>query len=349
MRLLKKNPAVIQLVSAIILLTAVSACNESKPAKRLSGNPIARGWYADPEAVMVKDRLWVFPTFSAAYKDQVFMDAFSTANLVDWQKHERIIDTSAVKWARMAMWAPCMVEKDGKYFLFFAANDIQTAERMGDTLKFKDDHNGGIGVAVADKPEGPYIDYLGKPLINEFYNKAQPIDQFVFRDKDGQYYIIYGGWGHCNIAKLKDDFTGIIPFDDKNTVKEITPEGYVEGPFMFIRNEKYYLMWSEGNWTDESYKVAYAVADSPFGPFNNSSTILKTDTAVATGAGHHSVFNVPGTDEWYIVYHRRPVPNEGRDHRVICIDRMYFNEDGTIKDVKITFEGVEERALSVGK
>ena len=70
---------------------------------------------------------------------------------------------------------------------------------------------------------------------------------------------------------------------------------------------------------------------------------------MATGAGHHSVFNVPGTDEWYIVYHRRPVPNEGRDHRVICIDRMYFNPDGSIKDVKITFEGVEQRSLHAKK
>jgi beta-xylosidase len=77
---------------------------------------------------------------------------------------------------------------------------------------------------------------LGKPLIDKFHNGAQPIDQFVFKDKDGQYYLYYGGWKHCNVAKLKNDFTGFIPFEDGKIFKEITPESYVEGPFMFIRN-----------------------------------------------------------------------------------------------------------------
>jgi hypothetical protein len=64
---------------------------------------------------------------------------------------------------------------------------------------------------------------------------------------------------------------------------------------------------------------------------------------VATGAGHHSLINIPKTDEWYIVYHRRPIPNLGRDHRVTCIDRLYFNEDGTIKKIRMTFEGVKRK------
>jgi beta-xylosidase len=236
------------------------------------------------------------------------------------------------------MWAPCIVQKDGKYFLFFSANDIQAPFRGGYVAA--DNKIGGIGIGVASKPEGPYKDYLGKPLIQEFYNKAQPIDQFVFQDKDGQYYIIYGGWGHCNIARLNEDFTALVPYPDGNMVKEITPEGYVEGPIMFIRNGKYYMMWSEGGWTNDTYKVAYGIADSPFGPFKKLDTILKSDLSIATGAGHHSAVNIPGTDDWYIFYHRRPIPNKGRDHRVVCIDRMYFNLDGTIQPVKMTREGV---------
>ena len=98
--------------------------------------------------------------------------------------------------------------------------------------------------------------YKRQPLINQFYNKAQPIDQAVFKDKDGQYYIIYGGWGRCNIAKLKNDFTGLMPLANGEMVQEITPKGYVEGPIMFIRHGKYYLMWSEGGWTNGTYKVA---------------------------------------------------------------------------------------------
>ena len=136
---------------------------------------------------------------------------------------------------------------------------------------------GGIGVAVADKPEGPYKDHIGKPLVDRFYNGAQPIDQFVFHDKDDQYYLIYGGHRHCNIAKISDDFKSIVPMENGEKFKEITPEGYVEGPFMFIRNGKYYFMWSEGGWTGPNYSVAYAIGDSPFGPWKRAATVLKQD------------------------------------------------------------------------
>lgn len=302
--------------------------------KKIATNPVIDGWYADPEGVIFDKQYWIYPTFSAKYRDQVFLDAFSSTDMVNWKKHPRIIDTSVIKWAYMAMWAPSIVKKDQQYFLFFSANDIQSKKRNG----VKDDHNGGIGIAVATNPAGPYKDYLGKPLINQFYNDAQPIDQFVFQDKDGQYYIMYGGWGRCNIAKLNQNFTALVPFENGDLVKEITPKGYVEGPTMFIRNNTYYLMWSEGGWTNGSYKVAYARSNSIFGPFERESTILEADSTIATGAGHHSVMNIPGTDEWYIVYHRRPIPNLDRDHRVTCIDELKFNEDGSIQKVKMTFE-----------
>lgn len=304
-----------------------------------SNNPVLDGWYADPEGVILENKFWIFPTFSAKYREQVFLDAFSSKDLITWKKHPHVIDTSIIKWAYMAMWAPSIVKKDKKYYLFFSANDIQSKVRNGKA----DDHNGGIGIAVAKKPEGPYKDHLGKPLINQFYNDAQPIDQYVFQDKDKQYYIIYGGWGHCNIGRLNKDFTALQPFEDGKLVKEITPENYVEGPTMFIRNGKYYLMWSEGGWTNGTYKVAYGVSDSVFGPFNRIETVLEADLDIATGAGHHSVINLPNTDEWYMVYHRRPIPNLDRDHRVVCIDRMFFEEDGSIRKVKMTFKGVKSK------
>jgi beta-xylosidase len=300
-------------------------------------NPVIDGWYADPEGVIFGKQYWIYPTYSAKYKQQVFLDAFSSNDMVTWKKHAHIIDTASIKWAYMAMWAPAIVKKENRYFLFFSANDIQSKLRNG----VKDDTLGGIGIAIADKPGGPFKDYLGKPLINKFYNNAQPIDQSVFQDKDGTYYIIYGGWGRCNIARLNKDFTALVPFADSSLVKEITPKGYVEGPTMFIRKGKYYLMWSEGNWTDGTYKVAYSIADNVTGPFERRATILQADENIATGAGHHSVINIPGTDEWYIVYHRRPIPNLDRDHRVVCIDRLYFDEGGNIKNIKMTFEGVK--------
>lgn len=296
-----------------------------------SGNPVFPGWYADPEVAVFDKKYWIYPTYSAPYDQQTFMDAFSSPDLVTWTKHPRIVDT-AIKWAKRAMWAPAVIAKGGKYFLFFSANDIQN-----------DNETGGIGVAVADTPSGPFKDYLGKPLLDKFHNRAQPIDQFVFQDKDGQYYMFYGGWGRCNITKLKDDFTGFMPFADGTTFKEITPKGYVEGPVMFIRNGKYYFMWSEGGWTGPNYRVAYAIADSVRGPFERIGTVLQQDPAVATGAGHHSVLQIPGTDEWYIIYHRRPLGETDGNHRVTCIDRMFFDEKGFILPVKITNTGVAKR------
>jgi beta-xylosidase len=310
----------------VLFLLLLTSCSRTI---HYSGNPVFPGWYADPEGTVFGKKYWIYPTYSAPYNKQVFMDAFSSSDLVKWEKHERIIDTSTIGWAWRAMWAPSVVEKDGRYFLFFGANDIQN-----------DNEPGGIGVAVSDKPDGPFSDYLGKPLIDKFYNGAQPIDQFAFRDADGKYYLIYGGWRHCNIAKLKDDFTGIEPQQDGSLFREITPEGYVEGPFMFIRKGKYYFMWSEGGWTGPDYSVAYAIADSPFGPFKRVGKILKQDPAVATGAGHHSVINPPGTEKYYIVYHRRPLNQTDRNAREVCIDLMEFDADGYIKPVVITKTGV---------
>lgn len=320
----------------IFVILIIFFCTEPLVAQEVetAGNPVFEGWYADPEGAVFGDQYWIFPTYSAPYEEQVFMDAFSSPDLVNWQKHERIIDTAAVAWADSAMWAPSITKKDDKYYLFFAANDIQEDEQLG-----------GIGIGVSDKPSGPYEDYLGEPLLGKFHNGAQPIDQFIFEDQDGQYYMIYGGWGHCNITKLNDDFTGFEPFSDGTIFKEITPEGYVEGSFMFIRNDKYYFMWSEGGWGGPNYRVAYAMADSPLGPFERIGVVLEQDSSVATGAGHHSVIEVPEKDEWYIVYHRRPLGETDPNHRVTSIDKMTFDENGHIEPVEITFEGVGKHSL----
>lgn len=316
------------LSAALALLAAipVQARNDGKT----SGNPIFKGWYADPEGAVLDGQYWVFPTYSADFDDQTFMDAFSSPDLVTWTKHPRVLDKKDVSWARRAMWAPAVMHANGKYYLFFSANDVHEGEV------------GGIGVATASRPEGPYKDALGKPLINEIVNGAQPIDQFVFRDDDGQYYMYYGGWGHCNVAKMSPDLMSIVPFADGSKFREVTPENYVEGPFMLKRKGKYYFMWSECGWGGPDYCVAYAIADSPFGPFRRVGKILQQDPAVATGAGHHSVIQVPGKDEYYIVYHRRPLTETGRDCRETCIDRLYFDKQGNIVPVKMTFEGVKK-------
>ncbi|MEP6464822.1 MAG: glycoside hydrolase family 43 protein [Parafilimonas sp.] len=346
-----------QILTILLLLIA---CNSFSQSNNKTGNPLFPGWYADPECRIFDNMYWIYPTYSDDYNGirdtstglsaaqlatqkntinpqylkQTFLDAFSSSDLSNWQKHSHVLDISNVKWAAYSIWAPSITKKDNKYYLFFGANDIQN-----------NNQSGGIGVAVADNPAGPFIDHIGKPLIDKFYNGAQPIDQFVFKDTDGQYYLLYGGWKHCNIGKLNNDFTGFVPFADGTIFKSITPDNYVEGVFMIVRKEKYYLMWSEGDWTGPDYSVAYSIGDSPFGPFKRIGKILQEDSAVATGAGHHSVINIPNTDDWYIIYHRRPLNTTNGNHRETCIEHMYFDKDGYILPVKITKDGVEKRSL----
>ena len=323
---------------SMLILAAFTSCIQSPKSTaheeaQKSGNPIFKGWYADPEGIIYNDTYWIYPTTSDKYEKQTYFDCFSSKDLITWNKHHNIIDTSEVKWAKRAMWAPSVISKGGKYYLFFSANDVHKGEI------------GGIGVAVSNRPEGPYKDLLGKPLINDLVNGAQPIDQFVFHDDNGEYYMYYGGWGHCNLVRLNKDFTGLRPFEDGTIYKEVTPENYVEGPFVFKKNNKYYFMWSEGNWGGPEYSVAYAISDSPFGPFKRVGTILQQDNRIATGAGHHSVMHIPNTNNYYIVYHRRPLNDQLANHRETCIDKLEFNDEGYILPVKITFEGVKAQTI----
>ncbi|SET63224.1 family 43 glycosylhydrolase [Stigmatella erecta] len=291
---------------------------ECTPAS--SGNPLASGWYADPDIKVYNGVYWVYPTYSAPYDSQTYLDAFSSPDLINWTKHSKVLDKANVSWATRAVWAPSPIFRNNTYYLYFGANDIQNNSQLG-----------GIGVAKSNNPAGPYVDAIGRPLISTFINGAQPIDQNIFIDDDGQAYLYYGGHSHCNVVKINSDMISL----DSASFREITPSGYVEGALMFKRNGKYYLMWSEGGWTGPDYRVSYAIANSPLGPFPKLGTILSQNAAIATGSGHNSVVNVPGTDDWYIFYHRRPLGETDGNHRVLAYDRMYFNSDGTIKPVEM--------------
>ena len=319
-------------IGLALLMTGVNTTQARKD--KHVGNPVFSGWYADPEGAVFGKEYWIYPTYSVAFHLQLHMDAFSSRDLSNWQKHERILSTDGVSWLKGALWAPSIVEKGGKYYLFFGGNNIQNNDQLG-----------GIGVAVADTPAGPFKDAIGRPLIDKIVNHAQPIDQHVFLDDDGQYYMYYGGWGHCNVVKLNSDLTSLGQFPDGETFKEITPEGYVEGPFMLKRKGKYYFMWSEGAFTGPDYRVAYAISDSPLGPFKRESVILQQDPNIGTGAGHHSVIKGKGKDEYYIIYHRHPLNSKDGNDRETCIDKLQFGSDGKILPVKMTKTGVKRRKL----
>jgi beta-xylosidase len=126
-----------QIITICFCLFAVTVNAQQQTDTLHSGNPLFKGWYADPEGAVFEKKFWIYPTYSAIYNQQVFFDAFSSSDLINWMKHERILDTAAIKWARRAMWAPSVIKKKKKYYFFFGANDIQS-----------DKEYGGIGIAV---------------------------------------------------------------------------------------------------------------------------------------------------------------------------------------------------------
>jgi len=309
------------LLSLIVLLASTA----------FGQNPIIRDQFtADPTARVFNGKVYLYPSHDIVAppdknlrKDWFCMEdyhVFSSENLTDWTDHGMIVTQSKVPWLTKLnydMWAPDCVFKNGKYYFYFPVA-------------------GKIGVATADKPEGPYT------VLDQPVKGVGGIDPCVLFAKDGKAYMFTSA-GRIRVAQLKDNMIDIE--GQPQVIDNLPTKGLIEGPFAFERNGKYYLRWSEGGWTNDSYKAAYGISDSPFGPFKKLDIILQSDSTVATGAGHHSVVNVPGSDEWYIFYHRRPIPNEGRDHRVVCVDRMYFNPDGTIAPVKMTKEGVAQRKI----
>ena len=287
-------------------------------------NPIADGYYADPEARFYEGRYYIYVTRSATdYKAQMNLDAFSSEDLIHWEKHSDIIDMSGYPHIYRAVWAPTIVEKNGKYYLIFASNDIQSNEEVG-----------GLEIAVSDSPKGPFVNHTGKILVDKFIHGAQPIDAHLFKDDDGTIYLYYGGWQHCNVAIMNEEMNGFIPQADGTIFKPVTPNHYVEGPCMLKRNGVYHFMWSQGNWVNGTYHVCTSSSTDPLVISPDGHTVLESSD-IADGPGHHGYLNIPGTDEWLIVYHRRVIGDLEPGHRILCIDKMEFDGD-EIVPVKMT-------------
>lgn len=292
-------------------------------AERIIKNPIVEGWYADPEARKYGDKYYVYVTGSNVPNN---LDAFSSADLVNWEKHEGIIKMKEFPHVHKCVWAPTIIEKNGKYYLIFASNDIHSNEEPG-----------GLEIAVSDKPEGPFHAFIEGSLVPEFHNGAQPIDAHLFKDDDGTVYLYYGGWRHCNVCRMNEEMTGLLPLYDgsEEYFREITPEDYVEAPCMMKYQGKYYFMWSAGSWKAGSYRVNYCASDSPIEGFDKAEKILSTQLPLAEGPGHHGYLYLEESDEHLIVYHRRIPGDTVPGHRVLCIDRMKV-ADGKIEPVIMT-------------
>ncbi|MFF9621053.1 family 43 glycosylhydrolase [Streptomyces griseosporeus] len=293
-------------------------------------SPILPGLTADPDVHYLNGAYWIYPT-TDGYRgwSGTRFTAYSSKDLVHWRDHGVVLDLGPdVTWAEKYAWAPAIAERDGRYYLYFCAEQ-------------------SIGVAVADSPAGPFKDALGRPLVAKGAYPGQMIDPAVFTDDDGRAYLYWGN-GHGYVAPLNPDMTSYDPA----AVRDITPAGFREGSFVVKRRGTYYFMWSEDDTRSENYHVAYATGPTPLGPWTKRGTILsKRPEYGILGTGHHSVVAVPGTDDWYIVYHRFALNGPGRPggdgtHRETTVDRLRFAPDGTIEPVLPTLESVRPVRVS---
>lgn len=304
-------------------------------------NPVFKGLHADPDIIYsnLTGKYYIYPTTDGSFGWHSHdFKCFSSSDLKNWTDEGIILDLQDLDWGKEYAWAPCIIEKptgeengvsEYKYYYYFVANK-------------------SIGVAVADNPAGPFKDALGKPMLDQetIHSPNIVIDPDVFQDpKTGKYYLYWGN-SYLWMAELADDMTSLVP----GTMHELIPREkikdyhYLEGPYIFERNGLYYFMWSENITRSAKYCIRYLISDSPTELIRNGKPakveeqiILQMDPSKQIfGTGHNSVLNIPGTDEWYMVYHRFTRPEgikmglSGGYNREICIDRMYFNEDGTI-------------------
>ena len=309
----------------------------------LPQNPVLPGFHADPEVLYSKQtgKYYIYSTTDGQPGwGGWYFTAFSSPDLKNWTYEGVILDLRSpqVPWANGNAWAPAIEEKliDGKYkyFFYYSGNPNDNSGKQ-------------IGVAVADSPTGPFKD-MGQPIITDSpAGHGQQIDVDVFTDPMTGTPYIYWGNGYMAGAELNSDMVSV----KKETIKELTPKGgslkdyaYREAPYVFYRKGTYYFLWSVDDTGSPNYHVAYGTSDSPLGPIKVAKdpvVTLQNPEKEIYGPAHNSVVRKPGTDEWYIVYHRINKNYLDKDkgpgvHREVCIDRLEFNEDGTIKRVTLT-------------
>jgi GH43 family beta-xylosidase len=312
-----KSVQAIQLAMGLVLCFAANSA--------LAQNPIIRDQFtADPTARVFGDRVYLFPSHDipapAGFARQNWFcmedyHVFSSDNLTDWTDHGVIVTQSKVPWlTRLSydMWAPDCVTRNGKYYFYFPVA-------------------GQIGVAIADKPEGPYT------VMDHPFPGARGIDPVVFFDTEGNAYLVTSGG--FRFVKMKENM--VEPDGEPVTIRPDSPiqSGLIEGPFVFQRKGKYYLTYPHAVNTAgfQSENLEYCMADSPLGPYTYKGLVMdQSDSHCWTN--HHSFIEWKG--EWYLFYHDKDYSPNFDKNRSAKIDRVTFNEDGTINNVIPTHRGV---------
>lgn len=314
------------IILCTLLITAVSTAAASNDVKYNSPgamNPVIPGYFADPTLKKFGDTYYMYATTDGSGA------GFGPAQL--WQSKD------LVNWTLLPMnwpdshwiWAPDVMlnKNDNKYYYVYC----QPCQ---------------IHVGVGETPRGPWKNILGESeavlVPDRFVKNAITLDGQTFVDDDGSIYMYWGTWGiykgfGCGAGKLAPDMKS---FTETRLIPNTEATDFFEAPFVLKKDGKYYFMYSSDSCHDETYKVQYAVADSPLGPYTYKGCILKTnEDGTVHGPGHHSI--IQDGNDYYIVYHRHDNPHSNRGfHRQICVDKMEFMPDGSIKTVTPTHKGV---------
>ncbi len=305
-----------------LLFSAALATATVLPAQ----NPIISGQFtADPTARVFNGKMYLYPSHDIPSPIERLKEwfcmadyhVFSSSDLTEWEDHGVIVSQDRVPWVEngsYSMWAPDCVEKDGRYYFYFPAAP-------------KGEKGFGVGVAVAERPEGPF-----RPMWRPIKG-VQGIDPCVLVDKDGQSYIYWSGMG-LRVARLKDN---MMELDSDPVQIGGLPEGFKEGPFAFERNGKYYLTFPWVREKNGTETLAYAMADNPMGPFTFKGIIMD-ESPTGCWTNHHSI--VEYKDQWYLFYHHNDYSPRFDKNRSTRIDSLSFNADGTIRKVIPTLRGV---------
>ena len=309
------------------------------PLTVVAQNPIIRDQFtADPTARVFNDKVYLYPSHDifppeGQRQDWFCMEdyhVFSSENLTDWTDHGMIVTQNNVPWVRpnsYSMWAPDCVYRNGKYYFYFPS---APATGMGFA----------VGVAIADNPEGPFIP---EP---EPIKGINGIDPCVLLASDGNAYIF---WGNGRCAKLKDNMKELADDNPRETVKwgnrememvgvhclKDLPNRQAEGPFAFEYNGNYYLTYPYVR--EKTEVLAYAMSKNPMGPYEYKGLIM-AEQPNGCWTNHHSIVNYKG--QWYLFYHHNYLSPNDDKRRSACIEKLYFNADGTIQEVKQTIRGV---------
>lgn len=303
--------------------------------------PVLPGYYADPNIVAFEGdcNYYIFATSDGFpnWGGQEFY-AWTSPDLVSWTRSEEpflVLDgeNGNVPWATGNAWAPTIAEKDGKFYFYFSGHNPEYNAKT-------------MGVAVADSPAGPYT-VNETPIVTgqeEIATSGSAIDPYILHDPVSGKYYIYWGNGTPVYAQLNEDMVS-VNWDTAANMEGITD--YREASFVNYRNGTYHFTYSIDDTRSENYRVGYATGPTPDGPWTYHGVILQKDVEQGIlGTGHQSILNVPGTDDWYMAYHRFAIPNGNGTMRETTIDKVTFDEEtGLINTIKPTLGGVEPQVI----